>query len=155
MSRRTGVLAATIAVATMAAAGCSADDRPSTNPSPPTLPAVNPAAPSSSATPGGGSNVKRGADTGKPDVDVLITVAYRNGQVTPPAGVVDVQVGAKVKISVTSDQKQDIDVQGQPDRSADVGPDEAEGVDWTVTKAGDTQVSLRQAKVVLTTVHAS
>ncbi|WP_328606541.1 hypothetical protein OG943_42595 [Amycolatopsis sp. NBC_00345] len=163
MSRRTGVLAGTVAVAAMALAGCTADDEPSTAPPATTTPVVTPAGPSSSAAPsspsapaaGAQSNVKRGGETGEAGVDVLITVAYANGQVTPPAGVVDVQVGEKVKISVTSDKQQNIDVQGQPDRSADVGPGEPEDVDWTVTKAGDTRVSLREANTVLVTVHAA
>jgi hypothetical protein len=160
MSRRTGVLAGTIAVAAMALAGCTADDEPSTAPPATTTPVVTPSVPSSSAAssaPGAGapSNVKRGSDTGEAGVDVLITVAYANGQVTPPAGIVDVRVGEKVKISVTSDKQQNIDVQGQPDRSSDVGPGQPEDVDWTVLKPGDTQVSLREANTVLVTVHAA
>jgi hypothetical protein len=159
MSLRTGVLAGTVVVAAMALAGCTADDEPSTAPPATTTPVVTPAVPSSSGAAAGNPtgaqpNVKRGAETGEAGVDVLITVAYANGQVTPPAGIVDVRVGEKVKISVTSDKQQNIDVQGQPDRSSDVGPGQPEDVNWTVLKAGDTQVSLREANTVLVTVHA-
>lgn len=159
MSLRTGVLAGTVVAAALALAGCTADDEPSTAPPATTTPVVTPAVPSSSSSPAGNAtgaqpNVKRGADTGEAGVDVLITVAYANGQVTPPAGIVDVQVGDKVKLRLTSDKQQNIDVQGQPDRSANVGPGQPADVDWTVLKAGDTQVSLREANTVLVTVHA-
>ncbi|HEY2057078.1 MAG TPA: hypothetical protein VGH57_01800 [Amycolatopsis sp.] len=159
MSLRTGVLAGTVVAAALALAGCTADDEPSTAPPATTTPVVTPAVPSSSSSPAGNAteaqpNVKRGADTGEAGVDVLITVAYANGRVTPPAGIVDVQVGDKVKLRLTSDKQQNIDVQGQPDRSANVGPGQPADVDWTVLKAGDTQVSLREANTVLVTVHA-
>jgi hypothetical protein len=162
MSLRTGVLAGTVVIAAMALAGCTADDKPSTAPPATTTPVVTPAVPTSSSAPsvpvgnatGAQPNVKRGAETGEAGVDVLVTVAYANGQVTPPAGVVEAQVGDKVRITVTSDKAQNIDVQGQPGRSSNVSPGKPANVDWTVTKAGDTQISLRELKVVLVTVHA-
>lgn len=96
MSRRAAALAGTIAAAAFAVAGCSADDEPSTK-APATYTSVPaPAMPSSSApsnapssAPGNGSatgeqpNVKRGAQTGEAGVDVLVTVAYQGGKVTP------------------------------------------------------------------------
>ncbi|SEP52645.1 hypothetical protein [Amycolatopsis saalfeldensis] len=150
MSLRTGVLAGTVAVAAMALAGCTADDEPSTAPPATSTPVVTPAVPSASA-----GNAAGAQPNGKRGVDVLITVAYANGHVAPPAGIVDVQVGDQVKITVTSDQQQNIDVQGQPDRSANVGPGQPASVSWTVLKPGDTQVSLREANTVLVTVHAA
>ncbi|WP_033295121.1 hypothetical protein [Amycolatopsis jejuensis] len=164
MSRRAAALAGTIAAAALAVAGCSADDEPSTQP-PATYTSVpaplmpSPSAPSSAPANGNSSgeqpNVKRGAQTGEAGVDVLVTIDYRGGKVTPPAGVVDVQVGNKVKIKVTSDQAQNIDVQGLPDKSADVSAKEPEDIDWTVTKAGDTKVTLRESNTLLVTVHAA
>ncbi|WP_409183198.1 hypothetical protein F9C11_01690 [Amycolatopsis sp. VS8301801F10] len=168
MSRRAAALAGTIAAAALAVAGCSADDEPSTK-APATYTSVPaPAMPSSSApsnapssAPGNGGatgeqpNVKRGAETGEAGVDVLVTVSYQGGKVTPPAGVVDVKVGNKVKIKVTSDKSQNIDVQGLPDKSADVSAQKPEDIDWTVTKPGDTKVTLRESGTLLVTVHAS
>ncbi|GAA3540662.1 hypothetical protein GCM10022222_25350 [Amycolatopsis ultiminotia] len=164
MSRRAAALAGTIAAAALAVAGCNADDEPTTKAPAPFTSVPAPAAPSSapaSSAPANGSasgeqaNVKRGAEAGEPGVDVLVTVDYRGGKVTPPAGVVDVQVGEHVKITVRSDTAQNIDVQGQPDESADVAPDEPEDVDWTVAKPGDTRVTLRESGALLTTLHAS
>ncbi|MGW7538916.1 hypothetical protein [Amycolatopsis sp. NPDC054798] len=169
MSRRAAALAGTIAAAALAVAGCSSGDEPSTK-APATYTSVPaPAMPSgsvapssaASSAPGNGSatgeqpNVKRGAQTGEAGVDVLVTVAYQGGKVTPPAGVVDVKVGNKVKIKVTSDQSQNIDVEGLPDKSADVSAKKPEDIDWTVTKPGDTKVTLRESNTLLVTVHAS
>ncbi|MFB9929411.1 hypothetical protein ACFORO_41040 [Amycolatopsis halotolerans] len=167
MSRRAAALAGTIAAAAFAVAGCSADDEPSTKapatytsvpapamPSGSVAPSSAPASENGSAT-GEQPNVKRGAETGEAGVDVLVTVAYQSGKVTPPAGVVDVKVGNKVKIKVTSDQSQNIDVQDLPDKSADVSAKKPEDIDWTVTKPGDTKVTLRESGALLVTVHAS
>ncbi|MYW92332.1 hypothetical protein G3I59_17405 [Amycolatopsis rubida] len=168
MSRRAAALAGTIAAAAVAVAGCSADDEPSAK-APATYTSVPaPAMPSATVAPSSGApasengsatgeqpNVKRGAETGEAGVDVLVTVAYQGGKVTPPADVVDVKVGNKVKIKVTSDQSQNIDVEGLPDKSADVSAKEPEDIDWTVTKPGDTKVTLRESGALLVTVHAS
>ncbi|MGW4401762.1 hypothetical protein ACWEHA_41215 [Amycolatopsis nivea] len=168
MSRRAAALAGTIAAAAFAVAGCSADDEPSTK-APATYTSVPaPAMPSSSApsnapssAPANGSatgeqpNVKRGAQTGEAGVDVLVTVAYQGGKVTPPAEVVDVKVGNKVKIIVSSDQPQNIDVQDLPDKSGDVSAKKPEDIDWTVSKPGDTKVTLRESGALLVTIHAS
>ncbi|MBB4686089.1 hypothetical protein [Amycolatopsis jiangsuensis] len=162
MSRRGAALAGTIAAAALLAAGCNADDEPSTEPPATHTSVPGPVAPSSSSASsapassaaGQPANVKRGAETGEAGVDVLITVKYAGGKVTPPAGAVDAQVGDRVKVEVTSDKSQNIDVQGMPDKSADVDPDEPEGIDWTVTKPGDTRVTLRESNTLLTTVHA-
>ncbi|QRP45071.1 hypothetical protein [Amycolatopsis sp. FDAARGOS 1241] len=163
MSRRAGALAGTIAAAALFAAGCTADDEPSTAP-PATFTSVpapvtigGPSVlPSSSAPPAGDqANVKRGAQTGEADVDVLVTVDYSAGKVTPPAGVVDVQVGDRVKVRVTSDKQETIDVQDMANASSDVGPGAPQDVAWTVAKAGDTKVTLGTAGTLLVTVHAA
>ncbi|WP_020662462.1 hypothetical protein [Amycolatopsis benzoatilytica] len=164
MSRRAAALAGTIAAAALAVAGCSADDEPSTQP-PATYTSVPAPAMSSSAAPSaapssaagnaGQSNVKRGADTGEAGVDVLVTVGYQGGKVTPETGVVDVKVGNKVKITVTSDQADNVDVQDQPGESVALTPKKAQDITLTVTKPGDTKVTLRQSGALLVTVHAA
>ncbi|HWD02658.1 MAG TPA: hypothetical protein VG674_09420 [Amycolatopsis sp.] len=166
MSRRAGALAGLIAATAVFAAGCVADDEPSTAP-PATFTSVpapvtsgSQAGPASSGAPASGtqagdqSNVKRGAQTGEAGVDVLVTVDYAAGKVTPPAGVVDAQVGDHVKVRVTSDTQATIDVQNMPQASSDVGPGAPRDVDWTVAKAGDTKVTLGSTGTLLVTVHA-
>lgn len=162
MSRRAAALAGTIAAAALVVAGCSADDEPSTAPpatytSVPAPAALPSAAPSNEAGSASGeqANVKRGANTGQPGVDVLITVEYTAGKVTPPAGAVDVQVGDHVKVRVSVDHPQTVDVQGQPDKTTAVQPGAAGDIDWKVAKAGDTRVTLSGSGTALTTVHAA
>ncbi|MET7993117.1 hypothetical protein ABZU76_19700 [Amycolatopsis sp. NPDC005232] len=166
MSRRAGVLAAIIAAAGVLAAGCTADDEPSTMP-PATFTSVPApattggpfASPSPSSTlnaPAGDQTyVKRGAQTGVPNVDVLITLDWAKGKINPPAGTVDVQVGNRVRVVLTSDQQVDVNVDGHPEAATAVGPGDSANVDWAVTQPGATAVTLGADKTLLTTVRAS
>ncbi|MGW4483526.1 hypothetical protein ACWEOE_06770 [Amycolatopsis sp. NPDC004368] len=160
MSRRAGALTALIAAAGVLAAGCTADDEPSTAP-PATFTSVpapastgGPSNPPASTAVATQADVKRGADTGVPGIDVLVTITWTAGKVTPPAGTVDVQVGQKVRVHVSSDQRVDVNVEGHPEAAVTVDPDDAGDLDWTVTQLGDTAVTLGADKTLLTTVQA-
>lgn len=84
---------------------------------------------------------------------MLINVVYADGKVTPAAGTVTVASGDRVKVRVTSDQHQNIEVSGDPDKTSDVDPDEPEGVDFTASESPNT-ITLQPAGVTLVTVSA-
>ncbi|WP_326568442.1 hypothetical protein VSH64_42890 [Amycolatopsis rhabdoformis] len=160
MSRRVGALAALIAAAGVLVTGCTADDEPSTAP-PATFTSVpapastgGPSNPPASTAADTQADVKRGTATGVPGIDVLVTIGWADGKITPPAGTVDVQVGDKVRVHVSSDQRVDVNVEGHPEADLTVEQGDAGDLDWIVTQKGDSAVTLGADKTLLTTVQA-
>ncbi|WP_020673596.1 hypothetical protein [Amycolatopsis nigrescens] len=133
------VLLAAGAGLAIVAAGCSGgqDEQAAPAPAPPA-----PAVPSP-------------ADSVAPGQPRVLNVDFRGGQVNPPAGTIDVRRGEQLKIRVTSDRHDDIEIAGYPDKTEDVDPDEAEGIDFVPDHAGDIPIRLRTAGVPLLTLRVS
>lgn len=157
---RGGAVALTVAAVLAGTAACGGgENSPSASKS-----AGSAAAPSAGASSEGSggaqassgtqqAGVKRGKATGDPKVDVLVTVHYAKGKVTPAVGAVKVKAGQHVKVLVSSDSDQDITVGDDPDKTADVAPGDPEDVSFSV-KSGSTVVALKQAGKKLVTFQA-
>lgn len=96
--------------------------------------------------------VLRGSAAAAEGADVVVRVSYANGTVTPSPGVVQVDLGQRVQVDITSDTHEGIRVAGHPDESGDVDPGDPEGVEFTANQTGDFPVTLTQDDVVLVTI---
>jgi hypothetical protein len=84
-----------------------------------------------------------------------LDVEYRGGQVIPPAEVVETGRGKPIRLHVTSDRHDDIEIAGYPDKTEDVDPGDPEGIDFVPDRAGDIPVRLKAAGVELLTLRVS
>ncbi|GAA4532166.1 hypothetical protein [Amycolatopsis samaneae] len=131
-----------VAFAAVAVVACSS---PAESPQPQPQPQPPPSSPE--------SGVLRGPAAG--NADARVDVAFAKGAVSPPAGVLELRKGQRVKITVTSDVHQNIDVAGYPDKSADVDPGDPEDIGFTPDHSGDIPVKLRESGALLVTVKVS
>ncbi|MFD9965872.1 hypothetical protein [Amycolatopsis sp. NPDC058986] len=84
--------------------------------------------------------------------DAQVNIVYAKGEVSPRPGVLKLQKGQRIKINVTSDVHQNIDVAGYPDKSADVDPGDPEDIGFTPEHTGDIPVKLRESGTLLVTI---
>lgn len=149
MPRSVHVPVLTLCAALMLA-GCGTEDpstaaatAPSSAPSP--VPSVSPSA-VETAVPASPSPTADDAQ--------LIAVTVADGEVTGDTGRVEVPLGGKVRLTVTSDVADEVHVHGV-DLYADVSPGQASSVEFVADQPGVFEVELHDAGTVLTRLQVS
>jgi hypothetical protein len=99
------------------------------------------------------SDTKPREDTGGDDATngkrvQVIAVAFTNGKVKPPADRVDVPLGQRVRLEVTSDVADEVHVHGY-DRLADLEPNETTTITFKASRPGLYEVEVEGAGQVL------
>lgn len=84
----------------------------------------------------------------------LISVSVAGGEVTGDTGRVEVPLGAKVRLNVTSDVADEVHVHGV-DRYVDVSPTQTSSVEFVADQPGVFEVELHDAGTVLTRLQVS
>jgi hypothetical protein len=112
-------------------------------------PAATPTAAEPRATGPTGLGLHTGAATGDPHVDVLVRVAYRRERVVPPAGLVDVALGTRIRVVVTSDKQQKLTVTYYPTEVRTVRPGKPASITFRANAKGIMKVILSDDEAVL------
>lgn len=88
-----------------------------------------------------------------PDVKVFV-VSVRDGKVDGGAGTAEVTVGDRVRIEVTSDAADEVHVHGY-DLTGDIEAGVTTRIDMVADKAGQWEIELHEAGIVLTTLRVN
>jgi hypothetical protein len=104
---RTGL---TFVAALALAAGCGDDPAPSNNPAAPATTVVAPQ--SGAATPAAGATSAAASPSPAPSVDKEVVFTVTKRKASPPTSRVEVAKGAAVRITVTSDEPDELHVHG-------------------------------------------
>jgi hypothetical protein len=86
---------------------------------------------------------------GDSHVDVLVRVVYRRARVVPPAGLVDVALGTRIKVVVTSDKQQKLTVTYYPTEVRTVQPGKPASITFRANAKGVLKVILSDDEAVL------
>jgi len=139
MTRRCSSLLSPVLVLLVSLAGCGGSSAVS-SPSPvPTSPST--ATPSAAAT-----SVASGVASDPADQTISVTVA--GGKVTGAIERVEVRLGSRLRITVTSDVADEIHVHGY-DLSQQISPGAAASIEFVADKPGEREVELEKAQLTL------
>jgi hypothetical protein len=124
-------------LAVLALAGCGGDDTSSAGGTP-TSAATTTASPSGPRTP---SNT---ADASRDEADVVITATVANGKITPSTQTVKASQGQTVKITVTSDEADEIHLHGY-DKEIPLEPGKPGSVTFTADTKGTFEIETHES----------
>jgi hypothetical protein len=80
---------------------------------------------------------------------VVVDIAVKDGKVTPQGDRVDVQVGQKVTLHITSDAEEAIHVHSEPEHEYEVGPGDDVEKSFTIDTPGQIAVEAHHLDVTI------
>jgi hypothetical protein len=141
------VLAALLLAPVVALTACAgSDDAVGTAPSPATAPSSAPPSPSAPAA--------EPEPVVTPDDAQAVNLTFAAGEVTGDIGRVDVPLGTRVRLTVTSDVVDQIHVHGF-DLYEDLSPGQSSQVEFLADRPGIFEIELHDARRVLTRLQIS
>jgi hypothetical protein len=144
---RTRLAAAVLAIAAAALTACGSDEEPA--PRPTTTAAAAPSATESAA-----ATVSATPAPTTTTADQVIRATVVGGQVTPPAGVVDVRLGSTVVLEVTVDVADELHVHGY-DRTLALPAGQPARLELAAVIPGQFEVELHEGGRLLFTLRVS
>lgn len=87
----------------------------------------------------GGSDSSAG-DIPAKDAGVTVDIAVKDGKVTPQGKRVDVKVGQKVTLHVTSDADEEVHVHSEPEHEYEIAPGDDKTYSFTIDTPGQVAV---------------
>jgi hypothetical protein len=83
------------------------------------------------------------------DQPVTVDIAVKDGKVTPQGDRVDVKVGQKVTLHITSDADEEIHVHSEPEHEYEVKPGDDVKESFTITTPGQVAVEAHHLDVTI------
>jgi plastocyanin len=90
-----------------------------------------------------------GSDTSATSKPVMVDIAVKDGAVQPQGDRVDVKVGQKVTLHITSDADEEIHVHSEPEHEYAVGPGDDVEKSFTVDTPGQVAVEAHHIDVTI------
>jgi hypothetical protein len=141
------VVAATTAAALLG--GCAGESteqtRTEAGPPAPTVTTTSPGGTSPSTGPAGGATTA--PPPAAPGVR-KVTVAIKDGKVSPPVGRIEVEKGKTVRLTVTTDKADEIHVHGF-DKAVPITPGKPTALEFVADRTGQFEVETHETKKIL------
>ena len=85
----------------------------------------------------------------EPSEDVVVDIAVKDGKVTPQGDRVDVKVGQKITLRITSDARETIHVHSEPEQEFEIGEGDDVEKSFTIDKPGQIAVEAHHLGVTI------
>lgn len=82
--------------------------------------------------------------TSEETTDVVVDIAIKDGKVTPQGDRVDVEVGQKVTLRISTDATEEIHVHSDPEHTYQVKPGDSVNESFTIDKPGQVAVEAHE-----------
>lgn len=90
-----------------------------------------------------------GGSSGSSDGPVTVDIAIKDGKVTPQGDRVDVKVGQKVTLHITSDTDEEIHVHSEPEHEYEVKPGDDVEESFTIETPGQVAVEAHHLEATI------
>jgi plastocyanin len=97
----------------------------------------------------GGSGGSGGSDTAAPVKGVTIDIAIKDGKVTPQGERVNVKVGQKITLHVTSDADEEVHVHSEPEHEYELAPGDDKTYTFSLKVPGQVAVEAHHLDVTI------